>query len=133
MLPFTFEKPMNKKNKIAFSSTALILAAIIIGAIAFYRENFVSGIWHYKLTVVVETPEGEKSGYVVREVRNSASRIKFIDLPEATNPASGKGEAVVVDLAGRGKLFALMSGYLEGPDHYKTILYKAFGGGTSFG
>lgn len=124
---------MNKKNKIIFSLTALVLVLILGGSIYFYKQNFVSGVWRYKLTVVVETPEGIKTGYSVREVTNSASRIKFIDLPEATNPARGTGEAVVIDLGERGKLFALLSGYMRGPDHYKTILYKAFGGGTSFG
>ena len=88
-----------------------------------------SGTWRYKITVNVETPEGLKSGYAVREMSSSRSKYE-LDLPQATHPADVKGEAVVVDLGKRGKLFALMSGYEYGPDHAKTILYKVFPSGS---
>ena len=88
-----------------------------------------SGTWRYKITVNVETPEGLKTGYAVREMSNSRSKNE-IDLPQATHPAKVIGEAVVVDLGQRGKLFALLSGYEYGPDHANTILYKVFPSGS---
>lgn len=70
---------------------------------------FATGTWRYKMTVVVETPEGIKEGSVVRQLSNSAVAIKILDLPEAGNPPSFKGEAVVVDLGERGLLFAILA------------------------
>ncbi len=92
-------------------------------------ELTASGTWRYKITVNVETPEGMKTGYAVREMSNSRSKYE-LDLPQVTHPADVKGEAVVVDLGKRGKLFALMSGYAYGPDHANTILYKVFPSGS---
>jgi hypothetical protein len=91
----------------------------------------VSGTWRYKMTVTVETPDGDKIGYAVRELSNSASNIKIIDLPQSTNSAKVKGEAVVVDLGKRGKLFALLKGYKGNHNHASQIIYKLFGGGTN--
>lgn len=88
-----------------------------------------SGTWRYKITVNVETPEGLKTGYAVREMSNSRSKNE-INLPQATHPANVKGEAVVVDLGKRGKLFALMKGYKYGHDHANTILYNIFPSGS---
>ncbi len=91
----------------------LLVAALLIvcGSVAAQAmgDLYVSGTWRYKMTVVVETPEGTKTGSAVREVSNSASSVKLIDLPQATNPAKVRGEAVVVDLGKRGVLFALIS------------------------
>lgn len=87
------------------------------------------GTWRYKMTVTVETPEGIKSGYAVREMSNSRSKHE-INLPQATHPAKVVGEAVVVDLGKHGKLLALMNGYAYGPDHANTILYKIFPSGS---
>ncbi|MGZ9108449.1 MAG: hypothetical protein ACXW4B_06465 [Micavibrio sp.] len=61
---------------------------------------------HYKMIVTVETPEGDVSGYAVREIGNSVEN-SFI--PEVGNPGDVGGEAVVVDLGKRGVLFALIS------------------------
>lgn len=85
-----------------------------------------SGAWRYKMTVSVETPEGIKSGSAVREVSNSASSVKILDFPQATNPAKVRGEAVVVDLGERGKVFALLNGYKLGEGHADNILYDVF-------
>ena len=62
--------------------------------------------WRYKMTVTVETPEGEVSGSAVREMSNSTP---LISLPDVGNPASVRGEAVVVNMGERGVLFALVS------------------------
>lgn len=58
----------------------------------------------YKMTVEVETPQGLKSGFAVREMTLATNNIM--------RPANGriKGEAVVVDLPGGQALFALLTG-----------------------
>ena len=75
---------------------------------------------HYKVTVTVDTPEGEKTGYAVREISNGS----FNALPGINaisgNPSDVKGEAVVVDLGERGVLFALISS-----DHDEGEFYRA--------
>ncbi len=101
----------------------LITIAIIFvtGAAAFAMSDlYVSGTWRYRITVEIETPEGLKIGSAVHEVSNSDSNVKILDFPEAGNPAEFRGEAVIVDLGGRGKLFALVNS-----DSYRE-LYNAF-------
>ena len=93
-------------QKIITPAFIFILFAILFAA---YKYNFVSGTWRYRITVEIETPEGIKTGSAVREVSNSASRSRAFALPESTNSARVKGEAVVVDLGERGVLFALIS------------------------
>ena len=58
----------------------------------------------YKMTVEVDTPEGVRSGFAVREMRLSTDNI--------VRPTTGdiKGEAVAVDLPGGQVLFALLTG-----------------------
>ena len=100
----------------------LLVAALLVvcGSVAAQAmgDLYVSGTWRYKMTVVVETPEGTKTGSAVREVSNSASSVKLIDLPQATNPAKVRGEAVVVDLGKRGVLFALISDHQSAGEFY---------------
>lgn len=61
---------------------------------------------HYKMTVTVDTPEGEVRGSAVHEISNGVAG----NFPPGTgNPAGVKGEAVVVDMGKRGVLFALIS------------------------
>jgi hypothetical protein len=60
----------------------------------------------YKMTVEVDTPEGVKSGYAVREVRFSAKSGTFFAEGSATWRV--RGEAVAVDLGGGKLLFALL-------------------------
>lgn len=111
-------------KKIGIVAIVLITLLIAAGAYAM-GDLYVSGTWRYKTTVVIETPEGLRTGSAVREVSNSASSIK-LGFSQATNPAKAIGEAVVVDLGKRGKLFALMSGYKWGPDYAHSILYDVF-------
>ena len=95
---------------------------ILCGSVAAQAmgDLYVSGTWRYKMTVVVETPEGIKTGSAVREISNSTSSVKIIDFPQAGNPARVKGEAVVVDLGERGRLFALIG------DQSDEEFYQAF-------
>lgn len=108
---------------------ALGLIFILAGLILSMTGIYVSGTWRYRLTVEVETPEGIKTGSAVREVTDKDSNITLFDLPDVASGPDIKGEAVVVDLGDRGKLFVLISW-----DSYKE-LYSAFpyknGGGQS--
>ena len=100
----------------------LFIIAVVIGlaVTAFAMSDlYVSGDWHYKMTVTVDTPEGIKTGEVVREITDSDSKIK-IDLPNATSPAKVRGEAVVIDLGNNQYLFGLVSW-----DAFRE-LYKSF-------
>ncbi|MDH5723791.1 MAG: hypothetical protein OEY94_10795 [Alphaproteobacteria bacterium] len=73
---------------------------------------------NYKVTVEIETPEGIKSGYAVRQISN---RVPLVQFPDVGNPASIRGEAVVVDLGERGKVF-----YLLPQQSWQNGLYQAF-------
>lgn len=93
---------VNKKSFIVFWSLVIAFA----GSIVAWNIAYPSGTWRYRLTVNVETPEGLKSGSAVREV-HVVARPPFA-LPQVGPSADVRGEAVVVDLGTRGKLFALV-------------------------
>lgn len=100
-----------KKLTIALLALALCGGLVIAGAIAMEgnlsnQKERASGQWRYKMTVTVETPEGEITGSAVREMGNATPRV---NLPDVGNPADVRGEAVVVDMGDRGVLFALIS------------------------
>jgi hypothetical protein len=76
-------------------------------AYAFFVDSE-SGTWRYKITINVQTPDGIKSGSAVREVSNSFTDIGA-GLPEATNKPDIQGEAVIVDLGEKGKLYGLIN------------------------
>jgi hypothetical protein len=84
--------------------TGLFIALLAI--IGWWKVEFPSATWRYKLTVTVETPEGLKTGYAVREVSGSAQ--PGLMGVEAKVYHKVKGEAVVVDLGHDKYLFALM-------------------------
>ncbi|MDO6591302.1 hypothetical protein DS901_00635 [Loktanella sp. D2R18] len=66
--------------------------------------------WHQKLTVTVQTPTGEVSGYSVTEITKTHSD-SWYDLPEARGVRSDvRGEAVVVEVAPGKYLFVLLDG-----------------------
>lgn len=73
---------------------------------------------HYKVTVEIETPEGVKSGSSVWEL---SVGTPLIDFPDSGNPASRRGEAVVVDLGKRGLVFTVFSN-----QSWENGLYQAF-------
>ena len=103
----------------------IVFIAIVAMCCIAWEANTVSGTWRYKMTVVVETPEGIKTGYAVREMWNSASRVKFFSLPEGSNTAKFRGEAVVIDLGHRGIMFAALYKQMSNHDS-RGVLYKAF-------
>ena len=75
--------------------------------------------YRYKLSVEVETPEGIRSGFAVRQVNWAAG--KKLTQEADTSSMSHTGEAVMVDLPNGQTLFALMS-----PDGQETPML-AFG------
>ena len=77
------------------------VAIILIPLFAWYAygEIFLTERWQYKTTVEIETPEGMKSGSVVRQVTNRSNTLFGISLPDVGSRISNvKGEAVVIDL-----------------------------------
>lgn len=107
-----------KKPSKRFVILSIIVAAIALCSLA-WSTAYPSGTWRYKITVNVDTPEGVKSGSVVRGVY--ATQQSKIANVAAT--ASSYGEAVVVDLGERGVLF----GILRQDDGYHVV-FKAFPG-----
>ena len=94
-------------KKIIFTLLSLVLTVgVVYAAAAMSGTGNKTYSWRYKMTVTVETPEGEISGSAVREMSNSTP---LISLPDVGNPASVRGEAVVVNMGERGVLFALIS------------------------
>jgi hypothetical protein len=87
-------------KKLALAVVAFM--ALIVG----WNFMYPSASWRYRLTLEVETPEGVKTGSSVVEVSgNAQARIT----PESVASFSVKGEAIAVDLAERGVLFALLN------------------------
>lgn len=99
--------------------TFTVIMLLLLGLYIAYPFSF----WSYKLTLVVETPEGIKTGSAVRWVYVSTEPQI---LPDQSGFHTGvKGEAVVVDLGKRGVLFALLKG-ASGGDYGYDIVYKEF-------
>ena len=92
-----------------------LLIALLTG---WWRYEFPSATWRYKMTVTVETPEGLKTGYAVREVHQYTD-IKIGDA--GGGKAGAIGEAVVVDLGKRGVLFLLLS-----EDYAHNVVFHVF-------
>ncbi len=60
---------------------------------------------NYKVTINIDTPEGVKSGYAVRQFHaKKAITLGFMSIPEISYVV--KGEAVAIDLGERGILFS---------------------------
>lgn len=102
----------------------LLVLAVIWGLCHLVSHfAFPSGHFFYRTTVVVETPEGIRTGSAVRKI-NYHRELNILE-------AGGKhynlarGQAVVVDLGERGKLFALMEG-IGGPDYGHQIILDSF-------
>jgi len=102
---------------------AVVFAALVVSTAIWWQVTHPSGTWRYKLTVTVETPEGVRTGYAVREVKV----ITGIQITPESKPISRlTGEAVAVDLGERGILFALLKGYKLGEDYAKFLPFYAF-------
>ncbi len=83
---------------------------LLVLAAGLWKQEFPSASWRYKITVEVETPEGIKTGSVVRETQASTD-VRVGDVGGGS--AGTIGEAVVVDLGKRQYLVGLLP---EGDD-----------------
>jgi len=93
---------------------ALVLALAVAGLAGCDMFGFRSWSWHQKLTLMVETPEGLRSGSAVSAAwfQMTPKWAGVGDSAGASN-SSLSGEAVVVDLGEGRYLFALLKGYNE--------------------
>ncbi len=104
-------------------TTILIIIAVYVGYEAFFNH----GSWNYKLTLVVETPEGQVIGSAVRKVSAYREPVILQFLPSASYAhADVKGEAVLVDLGKRGVLFALLKASNGVNGDAKYIVFREF-------
>ena len=86
----------------------IILLAIPLLIYGAYKLAYPTYSWNQKLTLVVDTPEGVKTG---ASVINIWVRYRPLILPDAGSVSHGlRGEATVVDLGGGRTLFALLQG-----------------------
>jgi hypothetical protein len=99
----------------AFGLLASAITAML-GGCGFFSPTYT---YHYKISLEIETPEGLRTGFAVRQVSWSAG--KSVTQEASTASMSHEGEAVVVDLPNGQSLFALMS-----PDGQETPML-AFG------
>lgn len=94
----------------SMKTPAIVIFLLLVGFLLFgFPGDSIQTSWRYKTTVVIETPEGLKTGSAVREVRvRKGSRLTA----ESQSAVALKGEAVVIDLGERGIVFALLRGYI---------------------
>lgn len=86
--------------------------------------------WRYRMTAVFETPEGLKTGSVVREV-NFWRGIHIV--PEVTSKITVRGEALVIDLGKHGMLFGLLRGAFQSVDYGSDVILGVFPEGKMSG
>lgn len=98
--PLPIEKLSKKQTTVL---VLLLIAPYLLGLTGIFAH----GTWRYEMTVLVETPEGIKTGSAVRQVSNTAM-FEILNFPGGGNPADFKGEAIVVELGERGFLFAVL-------------------------
>lgn len=78
--------------------------------------------YRYRMTVEVETPEGLKTGSSVIQVQTMVAGHNSIPTPGAVSHRL-RGEAVTVDLGGRGILFALLRSD-DDSDWASNVMYR---------
>lgn len=117
-----------------FGALAGALIVIVFGVSACWNTVYPTNSFRYRLTVVVETPEGLRTGSGVVEA-TARSQPAFGSASSVLTTA--KGEAVTVDLGARGLLFVLLKGNREN-EHASSagsIVYYVFptarGGGEA--
>jgi hypothetical protein len=92
---------MNRRN---FTLGALSLGALLALTACSTVEKS-----RYKMTVEVETPQGLKTGFAVREIRHSTP-ANLPSIGESRPQWTVRGEAVAVDLPEAQTMFALLTG-----------------------
>lgn len=107
----------------------LFLAVLAVAGLAvsyWWQENYPSVVFRYKMTVVVDTPEGIKTGAAVRQVKIYTG---WTPLPEMGPSIKIKGGAIVVDLGANGVLICPLLGLRNGvvsADYAYNVLWTAF-------
>ncbi len=116
----------------------LIFAALAVVLLLAFKGCFGSSTksWNQRLTLVIETPQGEVSGFSVTKVVTTQSSGSLV-LPEARGVhGSVLGEAVVVEVTPGRYLFALLSGSGEekrDATHWVYPAYNLGAAGSYFG
>ncbi len=106
----------------------LIVGLLALVAFVVFRGCFGGGTvsWNQRLTLVIETPQGEVRGSAVTSVTDTDSRGALV-LPEARGVRTKvTGEAVVVEVAPGRFLFALLSGSGEEKRDATHWVYPAY-------
>lgn len=99
-----------------------LVPALLWGA---YHIFFPSGHWHYRMTVVLNTPEGVRTNSVVRRVSYHKEPKILPEQAPAIFSVTG-GTANFFDLGERGVLFAIMRGGLADGDYEWVIALDSF-------
>ena len=103
----------------------LVLVAGAALAIGVFKLKYPSHAWRQRITFVVATPQGEKTGSAVQAVEWTPNPL-FKD--GATFHLTLKGEAVAVEIVPGRVLFALLNGQ-GGYGHMGLLALYQFGGG----
>jgi hypothetical protein len=106
----------------------LVIGVLALVSFVAFRGCFGSSTtsWNQRLTLVVETPQGEVRGSAVTRVTKTNSSGGLV-LPEARGVRSKvAGEAVVVEVAPGRYLFALLSGSGEEKRDASHWVYPAY-------
>jgi hypothetical protein len=115
----------------------VIVGVLALGLFLAFQGCFGSSStsWNQRLTLVIETPQGEVRGSAVTRVTKTETSGSLV-LPEARGVRSEvSGEAVVVEIAPGRFLFALLSGSDEEKRNATHWVYPAYqlGQARSFG
>lgn len=110
------------KKMQAWQKLLLLLILVISIPVLWWKVQYPSGSWNYKMTVTVETPEGVVPGEAVRTV-SYHTEPRILPPQGGINYGIREGEAVVIDLGERGVLFALLRGKNLSSDYaYRVAL-----------
>lgn len=114
---------VSKRYKHSLAILIIGISTLIIGACVSACATAPSKTtlsWNYKMTVIVDTPEGEKAGFSIRRVT-----VKKANYSKVYQEIL-QGEAVAVDLGKRGVLFAILKSHFRGRDYGAGIAFSAF-------
>lgn len=112
-----------RARMIAMRSKANAFAVLVLVAVLAFGWWAIQGGIRYKMTVEVETPEGVRSGYAVRELSFGGS--SWFPFGESRPYVEMNGEAVAIDLPHGKVLFALLTSGSGNFDYGKQIAQRA--------
>jgi hypothetical protein len=100
----------------------------LIGFVGFrtlFGEQTVS--WHQRLTVIVDTPNGEVRGAAVTEITKTETMGSLVPMEARGVHSKVRGEAVAVEVLPGRWLFALLDGRGDGLGKAEYLANSAFG------